>query len=324
MKKFIKNIIPFFGTSFSLITHPLPKIVESFSRVKEIFINTTIEKKVQFKDNIENHQSYYLKKEKATLNKTKVFLLVKTQVNTKQKSEKNNLLLIETEIPLNIAPENKKALEGMFFYNLTHTWSKTEKLSLKTRLENSMPIGLTKWVIDRYTRRSPIARPGLKDNYSLAQGLRGAPHFLGGKNSWKSISPVFLEEKTAKSFLMENVSFIENIIETNEEIKNISMKEKALGNLKKSKNTSKYLNNETLRHKRDLTNIKIVCLGLGDFIEYYSAPPNDKQLEKVEFLFFPNLEALSKTRKNSVCVKGFKAYQQQLYKSKNIGNTKNS
>jgi hypothetical protein len=71
-----------------------------------------------------------------------------------------------------------------------------------------------------------------------------------------------------------------------------------------------------------LLNTKILSIGLGDFIDYFSIENNQNYLEKVEFLFVPCLEVqnnypkdkdIKKRINNILTTKNFKMYQKHYY-----------
>lgn len=101
---------------------------------------------------------------------------------------------------------------------------------------------------------------------SLAKTFRsGKSYYINNLGGYKSICPVFFNKVSAEDFLFQTsknaIALLKSLpMDSNKEI------------LKGIKNT------------------KIISLGLGDFIEYYSQAQRQKYLEKVEFLFIPSLQ----------------------------------
>lgn len=128
----------------------------------------------------------------------------------------------------------------------------------------------------------------------------GKSYYVNNQGGYKSICPVFFDKSSADDFLIQTsrdaLTLLKNIPpESNQEI------------------------------LKGILNTKIISLGLGDFIEYYSLDENKTNLEKVDFLFVPclrkekvNSKNLEKRIKNIVNTKSFKSYQQEYYNLKAI------
>lgn len=134
---------------------------------------------------------------------------------------------------------------------------------------------------------------------SLAKTFRSGkayyPKNLGG---YKSICPVFFDKNSAEDFL----------IQTSKDAL-ILLRDLPLDS-----------NKEVLK---GLLNTKIITLGLGDFVEYYSTEKTVSFLENVEFLFVPCIQNQKPTTKEiekkiSILVNknSFKQYQRQYYSLK--------
>ena len=129
---------------------------------------------------------------------------------------------------------------------------------------------------------------------SLSKSFRGGKSYyennIGG---YKSICPVFFDKNSAEDFLIQS-----------------------------SKDTLNLLKHLPLESNKEivqgLLNTKIISLGLGDFVEYYSLEKNEKFLEDVDFLFVPVLQKEDSNNKVNALInkKTFKSYQKQYYKLK--------
>lgn len=131
----------------------------------------------------------------------------------------------------------------------------------------------------------------------------GKSYYINNLGGYKSICPVFLDKNSAEEFLIGTSKEILNLVR---DLPSENKKEIMKG----------------------FFNSKIITVGLGDFIHYYSSKPNENILEKVEFLFFPSLEEI-KPKTNSITssfkkhfiktnkIKTFKFYQQKYYQLRN-------
>lgn len=345
MKKFYKSLIPFFGAS--LFKNQFSSLAKNITEPKEIFIGTKLEKT----DYVQDQAKLAFEKEKNTLNKKKVFLLVKTTGNlvkntdNKEKIEENILLLLGSLDRLNTCRPNYNARQTFYFTKTEHNLDKKTKIYLEP--EEDYLAGLTRrregtdfeiqfgHFLDQIKRGYDVAEVlNPEEKTFLTFGLRGGKsYFVRSEGGYKSICPVFFDENSAKNFLIENTgkTFEEKI-----ELKNI---ENHLKEKKKKFNlpfiSSKKIDrrNRLSKLSKNIQDIKIICLGLGDFIEYYSTVPNKEALEKVEFFFIPKLDSI-KSKMKIPCLplegnkrglivktdqrklKGFKSYQRQLYEAK--------
>lgn len=315
MKKIFKTLMPLFGASFSFVDPSVLKYNEKVSILKELFVHIKAEKKFDLETNLENNDTQVFEKKKAALNKTKVFLIVNAQKSNKQQSEKNTLLIIEAKDQTNVYLRNARA-QKYFNQQVYHSWTKDKKKYIKFRPELSADripkedITNLMRSIERmfYVSFEHIeAETGLKANASIASFWRGAPYSTRKKSSYKPISPVFFEQNSAKNFLIENLQYLKDIPKKQEET--IDVKKKFLREFSIKLKNKKVISEEL----ETVNNVKIVSLGLGDFIEYYTTVSNQEGFGKIDFLFFPDLKTQVKTRKKKIRLKGFKAYQQQLY-----------
>jgi hypothetical protein len=327
MKKIIKTLIPLFGASFSFIDPSLQKFTEKASILKELFVHTKVEKIFDLETNLENNQSEVLEKEQIALNKTKVFLIVNTQKGNNKGSEKNTLLLIGVKDQVNIYSKVKEVRENYYLDNkIYHTWTRSgENYKRKPKPNvhlkpmekpdmNILPL-LERMFYMLYNKFD--SKFGFWDNAVIASELRGASYLTRQKGSYKSISPVFFEENSAKNFLIENLQYLKSTQREHEDI--LDFKENLIEEVKRKLKNKKAIPQEL----KNIENVKIVSLGLGDFINYYTTVSNQEVTEKVDFLFFPNLEKQVKTRNKKISMKGFKIYQQQLYGYNTLQDKKN-
>lgn len=334
MKKFYKSLIPFFGVSFSLLNNNIFSFAKNVTEPKEIFISTKLEKKVDLQD----RGKLTFEKEKKILNQTKVFLLVKKTVNNKQKLEKNVLLLLGPEEHLNATKDNYTTRQNSHIIRSQHYLdkntkrykSKAPKYNIKSKFTVIDDVGSLMARTSRNVDCELVLMADKKRNPFTSVFRGGKSYFVHSEGGYKSICPVFLNENSAKKFLIENTEKdFENLIECTDIVKGESIKSKQFKlpflSGKKSNNIDRFP-----KLMKNVQNVKIIRLGLGDFIEYYSTFPNEKALEKVDFFFVPDLEPLitQSTRrmlatkedqttkilgKNKIKLKGFKSYQKQLY-----------
>lgn len=64
---------------------------------------------------------------------------------------------------------------------------------------------------------------------------------------------------------------------------------KEINSLILSKENKRPSTNNLEKGQNEINNTKVISLGLGDFIKYYSSVPKNKSLERIEFLFFPKV-----------------------------------
>lgn len=176
------------------------------------------------------------------LKNTKVYLIVTKDIESK--SKKDILLLLEPEDRLN----NEKAIVGH---------------------------NIVKFLYPQRTRMNYFQYYLRKDNKSTTKGLyrtlrKGKSYYVENLGGYKSICPVFYDEKDAEDFLVKNIKDSLNFLKTQlvQDGKNLLQIKDFMENIK---------------------NTKVVTLNLGDLFEYYSLEDNKAYLKKVEFLFFPSL-----------------------------------
>jgi hypothetical protein len=134
---------------------------------------------------------------------------------------------------------------------------------------------------------------------TLSKSFRGGKsYYENNVGGYKSICPVFFDKNSAEDFLIQS-----------------------------SKDTLNLLNNLPLESNKEiiqgLLNTKIISIGLGDFVEYYSLEKNKEFLKSVDFLFVPLLQKenpqskeFEKKINTLISKKTFKSYQKQYYKLK--------
>ena len=128
---------------------------------------------------------------------------------------------------------------------------------------------------------------------TLAKAFRsGKSYYPTNEGGYKSICPVFFDNSSAQDFLVQTSKNATRILKT---LPAESSKENLHG----------------------LLNTKIISLGFGDFLEYFSLDKNQPDLKKVEFLFVPSLQKTTKTENKKINTliknKSFKFYQRQYF-----------
>ena len=146
--------------------------------------------------------------------------------------------------------------------------------------------------------RDDLVKQSLRPNRfpGLSKIFRGGKsYYKNNIGGYKSICPVFFDKHTAEDFLLENSRDALNL----------------------SKSLPFNTNQEVLK---GVLKSKIISVGLGDFVSYYSSPSNETFLNKIEFLFFPSIEEVlplsksnSKKQSNQFSTKSFKFYQDQYF-----------
>src|SRR6476469_7330524 len=228
MKKLYKSLIPFFGVSFSLSNNNISSLVKNIIEPKEIFISTKLEKKVARQD----RGKLTLEKEKNILNQTKVFLLVKKTVSNKQKLEKNVLLLLGPEDRLNASKHNyntrqdKPILHNQDYQDENKKrYKNTTDSKYSLYLNSNASLNPLRTGITRNVDYMNTLKFGEKSLYkSLFRG--GKSYFIRAEGGYKSICPVFLDENSAKNFLLEKTEEdVENLIERRNSAKSTKSKQ---------------------------------------------------------------------------------------------------
>lgn len=127
---------------------------------------------------------------------------------------------------------------------------------------------------------------------TLSKAFRsGKSYYINNLGGYKSICPVFFDKRSAADFLVQP-----------------------------SRNALTLLENMPLKKTKEfpngILNTKIISLGLGDFIQHYSIDANKHYLNKVEFLFVPNLQKPKNKEKITFDIKmnkNFNKYQKEYY-----------
>jgi hypothetical protein len=290
IKSICKNILSILGASFCLSSNKKVDLLKLPESSQEIFINAQVENKVQanhFSNEIEKQNVQDYIKE---LNQTEIYLLV---TKPTQKKLNNNILLM-------LHPENRldaeKALiedrATKFFYYSTHKRTKFFKDVHGRRLDLMYVL----------TTKYPQSLP---KSYTTSNS-----YYVNNLGGYKSICPVFFDKNTAEDFLIQNSK--RNFSSLALDFMGQNFKENKFSS-KKEKDVEINTTKEVLE---GILNSKIIKVGLGDFIEYYSSTPNQKFLKKIDFLFFPSSEELQSnmmTLHKVIPIKGFNFYQDKYF-----------
>lgn len=290
-KNFYKKVFPWLGASFYFFPNKTLDFLNLIATPEEILINAQadkIEGLDQSKRTFNQIENLDLQNYIEDLNQTEVYLLVTKPIN--KKGENNILLLLQNENRLNSVP----ALSKRRSQNIQ---VKRERINKKTNLINE---------IKEQIRPSKTLK--LRSILKIPKFFPAAKFWTTGKSyntnnlaGYKSICPIFFSKHTAEDFLIQTTK------------DTLSKSNYCIGLDKGSKDIVK-----------NILNSKIITVGLGDFIHYYSSPSNEEFLNKIEFLFFPNLENLKGNQDksiNKISTKSFNFYQNNYYKLK-AGNIK--
>jgi hypothetical protein len=257
--------------------------IPNLNKTEHIFIN-----KEDYKDN-------------TIIAKTNKNLIEKTVFNPEKTKQIQEFLndLNKTEIYL-LVTELKKEKNDNPILLLLHT---EDRLNSEQSLINyrhlkflfSLDEERPRFIKTGHFSINEIVRPNWFP--SLAKTFRnGKSYYVNNLGGYKSICPVFFDKASAEDFLLQT-------------------SKDALILLKTLPLDS---NKEILQ---GLLNTKIISIGLGDFVEYYSKDKNKTYLEKVDFLFVPCLQKQKNLSKNKqkkitgiVNSKNFKQYQDEYYK----------
>lgn len=292
IKSICKNVLSILGASFCLSSNKKVDLLKLPERSQEIFINAQVESKAQansFSNEIEKQNVQDYIKE---LNQTEIYLLVTKPI---QKKLNTNILLLlhpEDRLDAEQALIEDRATKLFYYSRLTYKGPYTFKDIHGRRL------------IIKNVLNEKLAE-GLYNNYTTSK-----PYYVNNLGGYKSICPVFFDKNTAEDFLIQNSKrnfsslALDFMGQNFEENKFSSKKEKDV-----EINTTK----EVLE---GILNSKIIKVGLGDFIEYYSSTPNQKFLKKIDFLFFPSSDELQSnmmTLHKVLPIKGFNFYQDKYF-----------
>ena len=209
------------------------------------------------------------------LNKIKVYLLV---TNPKHNKLNKKILLL-------LQPEDRfKSEQTLVNLNYRSILVYVSRKYIKIRIRKKSFIYPILQGRQRYSIRY-LTTKSSEDNFTLNKFRNAKSYYFNNLGGYKSICPVFFDKISAESFLI-------NALKKNQKI---------YGGL----STSSLKKSE--QYFKSILNTKIVTIGLGDFIDYYSSEPNKELLKKVEFLFFPSLDQ-KKSSINYLENKDFKFY----------------
>ena len=284
------------GTSLCLSQDKISEFLKNSKTTKEILIEAK-QQNPEFLKNTSNQFenpefTHYLKQ----LNQTEIYLLV-TESNTSSNGNPT-LLLLE---PLNSYQSNKAHLEEQY---LEVYYGMEDQLYVGQKGPNKVLVHLVK-LLDLGKEESLIS------NYFLVSDTiqTSKSYNINNLGGSKAICPVFLDKNSAEDFFIKNSerkfkSSARNITLANQVSKRFSSSLVAS-------------NKEVIK---GLTNSKIIAVGLGDFINYYSSSFGQSFLAETEFLFFPslnNIESSKKPQNKGIPTKEtFRFYQKMYYKLK--------
>ncbi len=284
-QNFYKKVFPWLGASFYFYPYKTLDFLNLIKTPEEILINAKVDEVENLnssKITFNQNENLALQNYIEDLNQTEIYLLVTTP--NPKKVDNNILLLLQSENRLNSVPALVTCRSQNILYKRFNQKSANliRKFQGKIRLRKNLRLRK----ILKVQKFIPAARYLTTSNSYNTDNLGG----------YKSICPVFFHKNTAEDFLIKTTK------------DTLSTSNYSLGPDKGSKNIIK-----------GILNSKIITVGLGDFIHHYSSPSNEQFLEKIEFLFFPNLEdvqANPKKLNNSVATKSFSFYQNKYYKLK--------
>lgn len=284
-KNFYKKVFPWLGASFYFFPNKTLDFFNLIETPEEILINAKVDKIEGVDpsklafDPIENLS---LQNYIQDLNQTEVYLLVTKPIH--EKRESNILLLLQNENRLNSVPVLNR------------------RRSQIIQMKRSTPKGAN--LMGNFNEKiRPFKKLRLNRILKVKKFSTKARFLTTAKSyttndlaGYKSICPIFFNKHTAEDFLIKTTK------------DTLSRSNYRIGLDKGSKDIVK-----------NILNSKIITVGFGDFIHYYSSLSNEKNLNKIEFLFFPNLESVKETKQRGISpisTKSFNFYQNNYYKLK--------
>jgi hypothetical protein len=284
-KNFYKKVFPWLGASFYFYPNKTLDFLNLIETPEEILINAKVDDVESInssKNTLNLSENLALQNYIKDLNQTEVYLLVTNPIP--KKLDHNILLLLQSENRLNSVPAlvNRRSQNILFKRFNQKSANLIGRFQGRIRLRKNLRLPRILMV----EKNLPAARFLTTSNSYNVNNLGG----------YKSICPVFFDKNTAEDFLIKTTK------------DTLSISNYSLGSDQGSKDII-----------NGILNSKIISVGLGDFIHYYSSSSNEKFLEKIEFLFFPPLEDLQVNQKksnNSVSTKSFSFYQNKYYKLK--------
>lgn len=281
-KNFYQKVFPWLGASFYFFPNKTSNFINLIETPEEILINAKVDKLKEVDSSklaFDRIENLSLQNYIQDLNQTEVYLLVTQPI--KEKRGKNILLLLQNENRLNSVP----------FLNRRRTQliqlkrSKQKGVNLTHLPEKGRPYKRL-----RLKQLLKVKKFTIKGRYLTTNKAYTINNLTGSK----SICPIFFSKDTAENFLIKTTK------------DTLSRSNYRMGLDKGGKDTIK-----------NILNSKIITVGFGDFIHYYSSLSNEKNLNKIEFLFFPNLEDLKENKQKAldpISTKNFNFYQNNYYK----------
>jgi len=216
----------------------------------------------------------------------KVYLVVTK--SSKKKSKGNVLLLLTSQDRLNAESLITDLDHKNYNFNKTSiTKPFYRPWKLKTKDSSSLP------------KRSREKRSLTKSLGNRSRRLGQSYYYKNKEGGYKSLGPVFFDLESSHQFLHSMIS-----------------KQQHFHNVLPIDSAKKSLEN--------VVSSKIISLSLKDFLKFFSSNSYNKNFEKVEFLFFPNMEQRSFSTFSNVFpqnlvffkerkTESFKTYQQKYY-----------
>lgn len=295
-KHLSKKLISLIGTSLCLYPEKISDIFKTTNTTNEILIEAKLQNPNSFKNMLNQVEdpafTNYLKQ----LNQTEIYLLV----TESKKSSINNPILLLLE-PLNHFQSNKNHLEEIYLDVYYGVENVILSQFFKTRKS------------DRELHRL-LREQGLISDYFIKSSSYSVNNWGGSK----AICPVFFDKSSAEDFFIKNsepkfkpFAPASNLTLARQRRKRLNPKSNRLVNF------SVPLKKKPIKGVADS---KIIAVGLGDFINYYSSSFAQNFLAETEFLFFPRLTEIDSHKKSQTKTTStketFRFYQKMYYKLK--------
>lgn len=299
-KHLSKKLISLIGTSLCLYPEKISGIFKTTNTTNEILIEAKLQNSNSFK-NMSNQVedsafTNYLKQ----LNQTEIYLLV----TESKKSSRNNPILLLLE-PLNHFQSNKSHLEEIYldvYYGLENI---TDSNLFKTKKSDRE--------LHRILRNKSVYLSLISDYF-----IKSSSYSVNNWGGSKAICPVFFDKSSAEEFFIKN---------SEPKFKSFAPAHKLPFMYKKIRRINPRSNklarfSVPLKKKpiKGLADSKIIAVGLGDFINYYSSSFAQNFLAETEFLFFPRLAEIDSHKKSQMKTTStketFRFYQKMYYKLK--------
>ena len=295
-RQLYNKLISLIGTSLCLYPNKTSDFLKTTKTTNEILIEAKLQNPDFFKhipNQVENTAlTDYLKQ----LNQTEIYLIV-TESNA---SNIGNPILLLLE-PLNFFQSKKAHLERQYryvYFGLENGLLRDNLSGLKE--PDQALVEILKLL---YLGKEE----SLISNYSLiADRITNSRFYninnLGGS---KSICPVFFDKNSAEDFYIKN---------SERKFKSSAHNMVLANKVSKGFYTSSVSSNK--KAIQGLADSKIIAVGLGDFINYYSSSLTQNFLAETEFLFFPrlnNIESYKKPQNERIPTKETFRFYQKMY-----------